>query len=348
MKTIKTIPFALMLFLGSCKDIKKEKKMEEENFSWSACVTSPSGYFAEVASGYLATDKEPIASFVDTGDTQGYDWYSESDGITGSDKIPTHFSLTWLSFADKKFWKAEGKLPADRIRVLFKEGYMHTDMVKVRSKITYKKLIFGLAPGGHVVVWLGGKDQRVELASFQATEDKEANISEFWRNPDYLSPEKQYDLFYGYLKPETQAYIKAHGLPIGKWEKYRKRYNYRFVSKHYKLTVKERFDRQIKYYNGEEEILKEGELDIYLSRAIPYNIGFFYLDNELEWAEATFDDQEIMEVFEILSKKYPNEPMDIIANVGFEYRNITFTVVCGKDRIPLKKITLGNMSGIMK
>jgi hypothetical protein len=340
---MKTIVAFFLLLLVSCKDNKKQPNMKvEETFSWGATVTNPHGYPVEIESGYIADNKKPIASFMNLGSID-QSWDYEGDGVSGGEGIPTNFSLTWLSFADKKFWKAQGQLPAHKILALFKEGYRHTDMKDVRSKITYKRLVFGLAPGGHVVVWLGGLDQRVELASFQAKEDKEVDISGFWRNPDYLSPEKQYDLFYSYLKPETQDYIKKHGLPIGKWETYRKRYNYRFVSKHYKPSVKEEFYRRLKYYNGEEEILQEGELDQHRLKAIPYSVKFYYKDNGMNGGLITFNDQEMMEVFETVSKKHPNEPIDINVKVGFEYKDLTFTVVCGATSLPLKKVVIERM-----
>ena len=115
------------------------------------------------------------------------------------------------------------------------------------------------------------------------------------------------------------------------------------MSQHYKPTAKERFDRRTKFYNGEEETLQEGELLLYKQRAIPYKAKFYYVDEGLNGGNITFDDQEMMQVFETMSKKHPNEPFDIIAKVGFEYRDMTFTVVCGKDSIPLEKVKIDNM-----
>ena len=43
-----------------------------------------------------------------------------------------------------------------------------------------------------------------------------------------------------------------------------------------------------------------------------------------------------------------NEPIDIVAKVGFEYSNLAFTVVCGKDSIELKKARVEHMSGAVK
>ena len=111
----------------------------------------------------------------------------------------------------------------------------------------------------------------------------------------------------------------------------------------YKPTVKEEYYRQVKYYNGEEEILQEGELNLYGLKAIPYKAIFYYKDDGLNGAEVTFDDQEMMQVFETISEKHPNEPIDIVAKVGFEYSGITFKVVCGKDSIELKKVITDHM-----
>ena len=321
MKTITKLLGLLFVVFASCKNTNAQKPEEmttmenKTEYNWSASVTSPHGFFIEVSNGYLANNKEPIASFTNTGNTNGVDWHTESSGITGGNIIPTNFSLTWLGYADKKFWKAEGKLPSDMILALFEKGYMHTEY-KTRSKITYKNITFGLAPGGMVSVWLTGPDQRVEIASFQAKETF-VDFNEFYRNADHETQQQLFDYFFTRIPEETKAEIKAHGLPIGKWEKYRKKYNYRFVSQHYKPTVKEEFDRQIKYYNGEEEIFQEGELLLYKQRAIPYKAEFYYMDDGLNGGDVFFDDQEMMQVFETISKKHPNEPFDIIAKVGF-------------------------------
>jgi Protein of unknown function (DUF2931) len=345
MKTKKIIFTLLILILVSCKESNAQKKdiktMEnKDNYVWSATITNPDGFAVEIHEGYIADDKQPIASFVNTG-TINQSWNYESDGVTGGNIVPTNFSLTWLGYADKKFWKAQGKLPSDVILALFRKGYMHTEY-KTRSKITYKHICFGLTPGGMVVVWLTGLDQRVEIATFQAKETL-VNVNDFCRNALELSQQGLYDYSFNHLPEETQAEIKTHGLPIGKWEKYRKKYNYRFVSQHYKPTVKERFDRRTKYYNGEEETLQEGELLLYKQRAIPYKAKFYYMDDGLNGGNITFDDQEMMQVFETISKKHPNEPFDIIAKVGFEYRDMTFTVKCGEDSIPLEKVKIDNM-----
>jgi hypothetical protein len=346
----KTVALFILTMVG-CKnnDAQKTAHKEMENkdtFSWSATITNPHGYTVEIHEGYIADDIEVLAPFVNLGSIdQG--WNYDGDGLSSSNKIPTHFSLTWLGYADKKFWKATGKLPSDRILALFQQGYNHINSDNLPEHITYKHLAFGLAPGGMVVVWLSGLAQRVEIATYQAEETFVDNNS-FWRNPENMNQKQFFDLHYSYIPPEIQAEIKAHGLPVGRWEKYRKLYNYRFQTQLYKPDVKERFDRQIKYWNGEEEILQKGMLDTYRKKPLPSFMASFYLDTKLEWGEAEFDDQEIMHAFETISQKHPGEPIDIIAKVGFEYRDLTFTVVCGKDSIPLKKVELTNMSGVAK
>jgi hypothetical protein len=347
----KTIALFMLTLVG-CKnnDAQKTAHKEMENkdtFSWSATITSPKGYITEIHEGYIADDKEVIAPFINTGNSDGMSWNYDGDGVSGSNKIPTHFSITWLGYADKKFWKVTGKLPGNTILDLFQQGYDHINSDNLPEHITYKYITFGLAPGGMVVVWLSGLHQRVEIASYQA-EETFVDVNSFCRNALELTQQGLYDYSFNHLPPETQAEIKAHGLPLGKWEKYRKLYNYRFQTLLYKPDVKERFDRQIKYWNGEEEILQQGMLGTYRKKPLPCLARFYFEDVQFEWGKAKFDDQEIMNAFETISQKYPNEPIDIIAKVGFEYRDLTFTVVCGKDSIPLKKIVIEEMSGAQR
>jgi hypothetical protein len=72
-------------------------------------------------------------------------------------------------------------------------------------------------------------------------------------------------------------------------------------------------------------------------------VKFYYKDNGMNGGLITFNDQEMMEVFETVSKKHPNEPIDINVKVGFEYKDLTFTVVCGATSLPLKKVVIERM-----
>ncbi|MET2997087.1 DUF2931 family protein, partial [Flavobacterium columnare] len=79
-------------------------------------------------------------------------------------------NLTYVAYAEKKFYKVEAALPADKILAEFKKGY---DRMTHKGDIvheTYDVLTVGAAPGGCIVVWLSGSNNRVEICRLQAKE----------------------------------------------------------------------------------------------------------------------------------------------------------------------------------
>ena len=111
------------ILLVNCQN-KKQKINMEEKFSWGASVTGAQYYSIEVHEGYLATKKEFITGLSNAG-AQDDSWLSDgSDCNSGGDSIPTLVSITWLSYAEKTFWKLdEGVLNPDLILDYFKKGY---------------------------------------------------------------------------------------------------------------------------------------------------------------------------------------------------------------------------------
>ena len=159
-----------LLLLAGCQNQKSKKMQEEKNFSWSASVTSIKDYPIEVHTGYLATKKEFITAFRNNG-IEKKGWQVEgTEGGAGGNQIPTLLSLTWLSYAEKKFWLLdEVSLPADKIQALFQEGFYNTDRVSNQPvHETYEHIVVAVAPGGVAVVFLTGNYHRVELARYQA------------------------------------------------------------------------------------------------------------------------------------------------------------------------------------
>jgi hypothetical protein len=46
----------------------------------------------------------------------------------------------------------------------------------------------------------------------------------------------------------------------------------------------------------------------------------------------------MMHVFETLSQKQPNEPIEIVIKTTFMYKSLTFKVKCEDDKIALEKV----------
>ena len=309
-----------------------------ENFNWAVTVTAPFYYPIEVHKGYLSNDKKMIAAFVNTGLNED-GWNFDGDAVSGGNEMPTLLSPTWLSYAEKKFWKIEtsvDKTAQDKILKLFQEGYMNKDIEDVWSHITYKKITVGLAPGGTVVLWLAGPNKRTEIAHYQA-EETFVSVNEFSRNPLEQTQGEFYDFcFKAFVSKETQALIKEKGVPVNLWKEFRSKYNYRFNIHFYKAD-KESSDRRLKYVNGEEEVIKIENVGSYQNKPLPSYSRFFF--NQYN-TEAYFDGEEILDVFKKISKNHPDKNIEIEARVAFMYKTTTFTVKCEGEEIPLEKVSV--------
>ncbi|MFV0346491.1 MAG: DUF2931 family protein, partial [Bacteroidales bacterium] len=106
--------------------------------------------------------------------------------------------------------------------------------------------IAGMAPGGVVVVWVGGGSSTVEIARFQAEEAEWPPMKKLVPGNPTLSRE-------GYLKiwdKEAAAYLKEHGVPYGLWDTYRTRYPW-----HPKVVISNSISQEVilrlPFYNGE-------------------------------------------------------------------------------------------------
>ncbi|MCV9929309.1 DUF2931 family protein [Flavobacterium sp. LS1R49] len=311
---------------------------DKKDFSWAVTVTAPFNYPIEIHKGYLGNDKKMIAAFISTGLNEN-GWNYDGDALSGGNTLPTLLSLTWISYAEKKFWKIETSIDQavqNKMIALFKEGYMNKDREGIWSHLTYKNITVGLAPGGTVVLWLTGKNRRVEVAHYQAKETF-VSVDEFYRNPHEHTQQGFYDFcFKSYVPKETQAYIKEKGVPVNLWNNYRTKYKYHFNLHFYKAD-KENLERYTKYVNGEEEKEKVEEIVLDKSKALPEYVRFYF--NQYN-AEAEFDGEEILAAFKKISKNHPDATIEIEARVAFMYKTVVFTVKCGGEEIPLEKVTV--------
>jgi hypothetical protein len=307
----------------------------KENFKWAVTVTAPFNYPIEIHKGYLGNDKKMIAAFINTGLTED-GWNYDGDVLSGGKEMPTFLSLTWISYAEKKFWKIETAIDEgtqNKIQKLINEGYINKSRNREPSHITYKKITVGVAPGGIVILWLSGLNKKVEIAHYQAIE-AHVNVNEFYRNPREHTQQEFYDYYYEASIPkQTQEYIKKNGVPVNLWKEFRTKYNYRFNIHFYKAD-KESSERESEYVNGEKEIIRIEDLNKYQNKALPSYCRFWFSQYN---AEAEFDGEEVLNAFKKISKNHPDKNIEIEAKVAFMYKTTTFTVKCEGDEIPLEK-----------
>lgn len=336
MKSKLNIIVVISLILLSCK--KKEDMSNKKDFKWGATVTSVEDYPIVIHKGYIATENKFITSLHSAGiEDEGWG-YDGTDIGAGGNTLPTMFSLTWVSYAEKKFWNIEATIDQatqNKLLALFREGFYNWDSVKKEPKHdTYNRITIAVAPGGVVVLFITGIVHRVEVARYQAKETF-VDVNAFYDNPDGDNQQGFYDWWYNNSVPKyLQEKIAQSGIPYGIWDTYREKYNWRFATSFYKEDILRNL--YVTYINGEEDHFNEEKLDKkgFNHVALPVNITFYF---QIYNGEATFDKDEIVAAFKKMKKNHPDKNIEIEMRPAFMYKTTTFTVKCEGDEILLEK-----------
>jgi hypothetical protein len=331
----------MIFWIQACNKQKKMEKQEKTEYNYSVTVNSPEGFPIEVHEGWLLDNKkEYICAMPKTG-VEGDGWiYDGTAAGQGGSAMPYHLYLTYVAYAEKKFYMIDADLPAYRIFEEFRKGFNiegdpDENGIQHIEHGTYNTLTIGAAPGGVIVVFLSAGHHRVEICRLQA---KEAFVdrNDFYRNPHELSQEGFFEEGFTLEVPDsTQTMIKEKGIPYGLWDKYREKFKYRFVLEPYDGKDKFTFESH-RYFNGETNLFYPQDLNKndYIMAAIPYNVNLSFIQYN---TEITFNDQEMLKVFGDFKKSNLGKPLDIIIKPTFEYNDMKVSVKCDDKEIPLQK-----------
>jgi len=336
MKQKLNIILLLSVIAFSCN--KQKNMINKTDFAWGTSVTSVKDYPIEVHKGFLATQDKFITALHTSG-IEDSGWAVDGQASGGGNIIPTMLSLTWVSYAEKKFWNIEAtidQVTQNKILTLFREGFYNWDNVKKEPKHeTYNHITIAVAPGGVVVLFITGLAHRVEIVRYQAKEIF-IDVNTFVPVPGAFKDLKTfYDEFYkGAVPKYLQEKIAQSGIPYGIWDIYRERYNWRFQSFFYKEDTLT--DLYVSYINGEGNYMNENELSkkSINNLALPLNVDFYF---KIYNGEAKFDEEEIVAAFKKMKKEHPDKNIEIEVRPAFMYKTTTFTVKCEGEEIPLEK-----------
>lgn len=130
-----------------------------------------------------------------------------------------------------------------------------------------------------------------------------------------------------------RASIEKKGIPYGLWDSYRKKYNWRFTTEFYREGKDKDIYRSITYFNGEEKMLFEEDLEknSFMQQALPIKTQLLFQEYN---AEIYFDEKEIFEAFKQCK---PEDSVEIIAKPTFMYKGLTLTLKSKELEIPLTK-----------
>ena len=245
----------------------------EKKYEWAADICAPREYPVEVytgaAGGYFFSQMGGFSN-------SGWGGLGSIDYIKAP--VPDRLDMTWLSYVDNKFYKGEWKLPTEKIKELFDEGFpAKPGLENVRESYDYINI--GLGPKGMVVVWVAGAGSQVEVARFQAHETvidpKLITESEkYMFRKDYAKDMLTYD---GTISKDIREQIEKYGYPsLEAYEFYREKYLWKpkvILTEGSKLT-----SMYIKMCNGEKEDPYDKPIDMKY-RAIPYAFQIYWSIN---------------------------------------------------------------------
>ena len=312
----------------------------KKDFSYAVTFSAATGFTAEVHEGYLADENKKLICGVPKAGMEDGPWqYDGAKGGQGGSIIPAYIDLTYVAYAEKKFYRVEGSLPKDKILAAFQKGFKVKGIEAENEKsvwedATYDQITIGAAPGGVVVVWLSGNHHRTEICRLQAKETT-VDVNDFYDNPHNRTQQGFFDELYRISIPDNvKTEIEKNGIPYGLWDKYREKYNYRFRLHPY--DEKDTFDQIYRLnYNGDSEYLIDAKAtEAYKRDAIPYNVMFIMQKYR---AEIEFNDSELMKIFENFKEKHPEKPIDIVLVPSFMYKEIKTYAECDGEKIELQK-----------
>ena len=292
--------------LGALLSSTACKNQEMNKYDWLASESAPKNYPMQILEGSFHCPDGyslyiPDRKFIHLG------WGSPiSTHIVGPDKkpLPNKVSITWYSYTEDKFYSGTFDLPYNKIIELFKKKHI------ARSKTVdqYRKITAGVAPGGHVTIWVNGFGDDRFIASYTA-EEAEIPWSKITPNSGakYSRAELPKRRVKEALDEDAYKKLKARGIPFGLWKKYEELYSwepdYAFAGKVENLALS--------FYNGEQRFL-DYEIDHPLNdeklkvkeRPVPKRLAL-KMENDKDYrfkVTVNFNEQEIIKAFEKLNE----------------------------------------------
>ena len=300
-------------------------------FHWLAQESAPREYPMRVIDGTFYYHNHNHGLYVPTAAKIGYLWgHGESVHVVGDDfkTLPDRIDIRFYSFWENKLYHGSFDLPYEKIMALFKEG-----VARDKEFPTFRYIVVGMAPGGAVAVWVGGKETREVF--FGQAEPYEADM----RNPmgSPISNRQEYaESYLQDLPADMYERIKREGVPFGIWAKYRTTYPWSFSSSP---------NRQlgafgVSFFNGESYRIDTPLKNNFSAKPVPSGISFttiFPNETKKYVYGINFDYKETDEVMQKLSNE--GQEITVIVNPTLPKTSSTISLTNGKETIELKKIT---------
>lgn len=340
-KISKSIIVLLALFggLNSCGGIMKK-------FEYLASESAPKDFPMTIVDGYLLFPGDSGSLYIPYGKTIHHGWgESVSTHVVGEDfkPLPDGLRVLYFSYLEDVFYAGDFDLPYEEILRLFSEGYY--DFFQ-NEQITYGWIVTGVAPGGHISVWLSGLGGRQVLVFTGKAEKVEVPWTRIIDNPDISRSDFIKMVLEESIGKEKIEHIRKEGIPFGRWEMYNKRYQWQPVLQ---IADAPNMISLVSYFNGEMGPLPNGVMNKQADLLpIPEKLEFYRRtsSSSVVSVELSFDEQEIFSAFTRLLPLV-NESRSIallISSKPQASNDYTVALVCGDEKVILSQVKTA-MSG---
>ncbi len=299
-------------------------------FHWLAQESAPREFPMRVINGTFYYHNQDDGLYVPTAASITPGWGNgRSVHVVGDDykALPDRLDIRFFSFWENKLYHGNFDLPYDKILALFKEG-----VERDKERPIFKKIIVGLAPGGLVAVWVGGRETR-EVFFGQAV-PYEADI--YTPLGSLIENRKEYaESYLQDLPPEVYQKIKKEGIPFGLWEKYRKTYPWNFAF----TPGKQINSFGVSFFNGESQRIATPIQPEHNAKPIPLSVSFtseFPSDKTKYVYSIGFDFEETSDVMKQLSAN--GKEVTLIIDPRLPKNTTRISLSNDEETIELKKI----------
>lgn len=309
-----------------------------EKYDFQQGISTPEGYPIKLLSNSEFTvsvkgDRTPY-TLLETNKVYSTNWGNGDNTFKSSldskIAVPDSLKLYWFSFLESKYYGLVTKLDRNKISQYFQNGYQSDNVgdLEKTTKLDYRNLTAGLAPGGEVVLWISGGRETREIAVFKAKEVETRKIMK----QDLVREDEIKKVLSDTCTCEDNIQSRKivhqnKPIPFGTWMgKYRKKFNWKVNFSHVQPTKSQ---LEFHFFNGEnfsifnEEALKP----IYKKQVLPSYVMLTFIKNAKKYkATFQFDENEIYQHFETLTKSNPDEPVEMVLNFNEDFTSANITL----------------------
>lgn len=334
---MKSTASLISISIGLCIIFSCQNKSTIKKYDWIATENAPKEYPMRIYSGIFYAGKNPVNA-VPSGSIINYGW-GETGSIESSGEdlkeAPDTLRLTWISFTENKNYTGKFPLNVKLIDSLLSTGYPAEDLPSGHEEYFYFKV--GMAPGGVVVLWLGGPGKQVEVGRYQGKETNDVD----WKSeiPGYDGTMEEYGKhIIADLPKEVQQQIADHKIPYGKWDHWRRHFSWKpVITGDVKILSLSMF-----MFNKEMEFLMAKRLNPagYIQRGAIEKLYIFWVDHKKRErrSQIDFDETETDQIFSALK---PGTHSDLLLHVTNDY-GPAVSLKTAAGIIPFKKAKINS------